>query len=589
MTHPTQPQAGPTTTPSAAPLHPTQPEALGAEPPTTPLAARAPAAETVAGRTFGRYELLEEIAHGGMGVVYKAWDRQVERLVALKMIRSGLLAEADEVARFCREAQAVVRLSHPHIIQVYDVGQIDGCPYFTMQLAPGGSLDRHLPRLVPDARAAAALIEKVARAVEHAHRRGILHRDLKPANLLLGEGDEPLVGDFGLAKFFQADNDELTKSGVIPGTPAYMAPEQAAGRAEDVGPATDVWALGVILYELLTGQKWAAGRNREEILHRILTETPPRPSEVRPDLDPALELVVLHCLERDPARRYASAGALADDLGRWLRGDLSTLPDLRAPGRAGRRWWRRPRWAVALLLCAALALGASLLWLKPRPPAPDAPVTLIDGVGPVGELNWIVGGKDIVPGPAGEGLSIRSDHTAMAQLLDEPPWESYRLEAEVRHDTGREGGAVGIYFGRRPCSSPAGPGHLVCPVGFTDHGERHGYMYARMWYMPDKNPSHFAQAHPWLGDHLLGERPEDEPPDWRKLAVEVTPGEVRIFFGEKQVLTATVNQIGLQGQSAFDDVAGVDWTSVPRGGIGIYVNPDGGATFRNMVVRPLHP
>jgi serine/threonine-protein kinase len=266
----------------------------------------------------GRYVLLAEVASGGMGVVYLGEDRVVGRRVALKMIRAGFFACVQEVERFTREARALALLSHPHVVQVYDFGQSEGRPFFTMQLAPGGTLAGHLDRYRADARAAVALVEKVARGVQHAHQQGILHRDLKPANVLLGGGDEPLVSDFGLVKFLHAEGDGLTQAGPTPGTPAYMAPEQAGGRAEEVGPRTDVWSLGVILYELVAGRRPFEGRTREEVLHRILTTPVPPPRTLRPALDPALEAVLLKCLEKEPGRRYGSAGALAEDLARWL-------------------------------------------------------------------------------------------------------------------------------------------------------------------------------------------------------------------------------------------------------------------------------
>jgi serine/threonine-protein kinase len=277
---------------------------------------------TAGNRWIGRYEVIGELASGGMGVVYQAEDRQMNRRVALKMIRGGIFAGAEEVKRFHREARALAQLNHPHIIQVYDFGEVDSRPYFTMQLVTGGSLAGHMTRFGGDERTVVALIEKVAWAVQHAHERGILHRDLKPANVLLGDGDEPVVSDFGLVKFLHAEAEGLTQTGLTPGTPAYMAPEQAAGRNQAISPRTDVWALGVILYELLCGRRPFTGDSREAMLHHILTKPVPAPCTRRPDIDPVLEAVVLKCLAKEPGDRYATAGDLADDLGRWLRGEL---------------------------------------------------------------------------------------------------------------------------------------------------------------------------------------------------------------------------------------------------------------------------
>jgi serine/threonine-protein kinase len=564
----------------------------GDERPTTPEAPAAPSGPAAVGRRVGRYELLAEIAHGGMGVVYKAQDTRVGRPVALKIVRAGVFAQPEEVERFCREAQAVVRLGHPHIVQVYDVGYADERPYFTMQLAPGGSLAQHLARFTPDPRAAVALVEKVARAVEHAHRRGILHRDLKPANVLLGAGDEPLVADFGLAKFLDADADGLTQTGVTPGTPSYMAPEQAAGRRQEVSPCTDVWALGVILYELLTGRRPIIGGSREEILHRILTTAPPRPRELRPDLDAALEAVVLRCLEKDPARRYASAGDLADELGRWLRGEL---PAPAGPGRPGglRQMLRgHPvrSTAAALCLAIALALGAALLWPRLRPAAPpvpgEAPPLVLIGEGrPLPVLNWIAGEQGAVVEPADEGLAIHSPGTCVLELLPAPPWERYRLEAEVRHDATRHG-SVGVYFGSGGHPSGQGPFHLLCSVGFADQGNLTGRMDTRLWRMPDDAPAQYAAArcadHPFDGAARAG-----VPAPWRPLAVEVGPEEIRLFFDGQYVGTLSPAEIGRRGSALFADAPSLTWDAVPQGGIGLYIDTEGAATFRHVAVRPL--
>src|SRR5262249_41402341 len=237
--------------------------------------------------------------------------------------------------------------------------------------------------------------------------------------------------------------------GVTPGTPAYMAPEQAAGRRNEVGPQTDVWALGVILYELLTGHRPINGMNREEILHQILTTTPRRPRELVPSIDPLLEAQVLRCLEKDSARRYASAGALADDLARWLRGEVSRLPKLDRPARLP-RMLRRNAVRVGIMgacLAGILILAGVALWRQVHPavaPPPEKIVLIGDGhVLPF--LNWIAGGQGAEAKPAGDGLLIHSADTSLLELLPAAPWERYRLEAEVRLDETTEG-QVGLYF-----------------------------------------------------------------------------------------------------------------------------------------------
>lgn len=265
------------------------------------------------------YELLDVIARGGMGVIYRARQRSLNRLVALKTIDSGVWASAKHLRRFRIEAEAMARLDHPQIVPIYDVGECDGMCYFSMRLLEGGSLADHLSRFAADPWAAAILMTQVARAVHHAHQRGILHRDLKPSNILLDSEDRPQIADFGLAKRFGGEVD-LTISGMVVGTPAYMAPEQAVGHRADVTVACDVYGLGAILYAMLTGNPPVEGEVLSEILLRLREQQPTSPRSLNRRVDRALEAICLKCLEKDPRRRYATAEALAEDLDRYLAG-----------------------------------------------------------------------------------------------------------------------------------------------------------------------------------------------------------------------------------------------------------------------------
>ena len=275
--------------------------------------------DAVGSTSFGNFDSLEEIARGGMGVVYKAQHRHLNRPVALKMILAGQFASEQDIQRFQREAEAAAKLDHPSIVPIHEIGQIGNHHYFSMKLVEGGSLASELSRLRADVRQCIEMLVKVARAVHYAHQRGILHRDLKPANILLDEHDQPMVTDLGLARELDSTDRSITQTGAVVGTPAYMPPEQAAGD-KDVTTSADIYALGAIMYELLTGQPPHSGETPMSVLMKVMNEEPKSPRSIDNKIDRTLEVVCLKCLERDPAKRYTSAAALADDLENWLAG-----------------------------------------------------------------------------------------------------------------------------------------------------------------------------------------------------------------------------------------------------------------------------
>ena len=307
----------------------------------------------------GDYDLLGILGKGGMGVVYEARHRRLNRVVALKMMRDGSLPDDSELIRFRNEAEAVARLDHPHIVPIYEVGEAGGKPYLSMKLVRGESLAELVPKMTADYRSSAVVVGKAAAAVQHAHERGILHRDLKPANVLVDERGEPHVTDFGLARRIDKESD-LTQSGAIMGTPGYVAPEQAEGRREAVTTSADVYGLGAILYALLTGRAPFVGDSVYEIIRKVREWQPDPPSRLNPSVPRDLEIICLKCLEKDPRRRYPSAAALAEDLDRWVQGEPIAA---RPVGSAERFWkWCRRRPALsglAALLVLALAVGVT--------------------------------------------------------------------------------------------------------------------------------------------------------------------------------------------------------------------------------------
>jgi serine/threonine protein kinase len=271
-------------------------------------------------KEFGDYFLLSEIARGGMGIVYRARQKGLDRIVALKMILAGRLAGDDDLQRFLTEAQAAAHLQHPNIVAVHEVGQVDGQYFFSMEYINGPSLAGRLSTGPLPGKVAARYVQVVARAVHYAHKSGILHRDLKPSNILLDSADEPHVTDFGLAKKLGGSSSQ-TRTGAVMGTPSYMAPEQAAGKIRELGPACDVYGLGAVLYELLTARPPFRSETAMDTMMQVLDRLPVPPRLLNPKVDRDLETICLKCLEKDPRRRYSSAEALAEDLQRYQNGE----------------------------------------------------------------------------------------------------------------------------------------------------------------------------------------------------------------------------------------------------------------------------
>ncbi len=312
---------------------------------------------------IGNYQILEEIGRGGMGVIYRARQRHSRRIVALKRILSYHADSQETLARFRREAQAAASLDHPNILPIYEVSECDdGLPFFSMKFAGGGSLLDAAPALRGEPRRSVALMAKVARAVQYAHGQGILHRDLKPGNILLDGRGEPLVSDFGLAKWLDTSS-HLTRTLTIFGTPGYIAPEQVNGSAGKLGPASDVYSLGAILFDLLAGRPPILGEHALKVIQQASEKPAPKLRTLMPGLDRDLETICAKCLDREPSARYRCAGALAEDLERWLEGRHIIARPVSPPARAWRWMRRNPVIAgmAALLMVLGSAVGV-MIW-----------------------------------------------------------------------------------------------------------------------------------------------------------------------------------------------------------------------------------
>jgi serine/threonine protein kinase/HEAT repeat protein len=364
------------------PLHPAAPPqepATAVHPNNLPL--------SDAGRpTIPGFEIIEELGRGGMGVVYKARQVSLNRFVALKVILAGPFAGPEQLARFRVEAEALARLQHAGIVQIHEIGSHAGHSYLALEYVSGDTLNRNCAGRPLPATKAAQLVETLSRAVQYAHQRGIIHRDLKPGNVLLAEDGQPKITDFGLAKLLDiqpgtATPGPQTQSGTILGTPAYMAPEQAGGKRGTVGPATDVYALGAILYELLTGRPPFQAETPLDVILKVATEEPTPPRSLQPGRPAELEAVCLKCMHKDPKTRYASAMELGEDLHRFLAGEATEARPV-SSGERPRRWvWRR-RWR---LVGAGAAAGTAILAgvlifavFHRRPPAKAAPMSILE-------------------------------------------------------------------------------------------------------------------------------------------------------------------------------------------------------------------
>jgi serine/threonine protein kinase len=565
----------------------------------------------VAEGNFGSFKFVHEIARGGMGVVWLALEVGLDRYVAVKTIREDRLNSGkDPSNRFLLEARATAQLRHANIVPVYAFGMHEGKLFLAMQFLSGGSLSRQVTRLCQEEpTVAVCLVEKVTRAVEFAHSRNVMHRDIKPANILLDEVGEPYISDFGLAKPLDTPSELTDPGDSVPGTPAYMSPEQAAGRATEVGPTTDVWALGVVLFELLTGQRPFPGKLSHEVLNQIKFSEPISLRSLRPAIDGSLEAIILRCLRKDPKARYASAGALADDLRRWQLGE----PTIACPEGWIARKARsvRPYAAyIAAAVITAILLGlfglrsgadvgrnsheppeSRLIAINNRLASHQRTALLGDDGLPVW-FHQLLGNISLQQYPVAPGtLHLSTWERGLVELLPAPPASSFRFETEIHPDGMTATGESGIYFGCSPRETPRGPEYWFAQLTLGDiKGNRLSFKYHR--YQPETVTQRSENYEKQVRTKILPVPPASEGIVYHQLAVEVTPGKVSVFC-DRDLLTEIREEDFWQTNKSLlypNTVYGPDFPEwfTPRGGLGLY-ECTANSLYRKTEVIPLTP
>jgi len=566
--------------------------------------APAPAAQPAVGPIPG-YEILSVLGRGGMGIVYQARQVQLKRLVALKMIRAGDLADDSERARFRTEVEAVARLHHPNIVQIYQVGEHNGQPFCALEFVSGGTLADRLAGTPQTPRQAAELVRTLALAMDVAHQRGIVHRDLKPGNVLLTTDGTPKITDFGLAKHLDEDTAQ-TRTGAVMGTPAYMAPEQALGQ-KTVGPPADVYAVGAILYEMLTGRPPFKGATALDTLDQVRSQEPAPVRTLQRQVPLDLETICLKCLEKQPGKRYTTAAELANRLGLFLDG--KPIPE-RPPGWLSkiRRWvWAHPLLTTAAILLVVVTSVALLAahYLDPERPRKEVQNTLER------RRPYVFKGTEQLPGPfrqvygkpapltrteQAQHFSVERLATALWELTDDPRCDRYRFSAEVRHDNAGGASLVGLYFGYRKIPVAKGQQRAgFYTLSFADRGSGvtlgQVLLEARLLKVP---PEDYVAFGPIDGRPFQPALPLREDGPWRKLQIVVTPEGIEAMW-EKE--PGALERVGFRPAKQMEKALAVLGLSIldlrdvptdfrPRSGLGLYVS-GGKASFRNVTVQPL--
>jgi serine/threonine-protein kinase len=571
------------------------------------------------------YRVLRRLGGGGMGDVYEAVN-VLERHFALKVIRPDR-ASPEFNARFRKEAATLQDLNHPHVVRIFEYNETGGVPFFTMRLLTGGTLASRMAEFQASSRKAAALVGQVAEALAYLHRRGILHRDLKPPNIMFDDEDRPIITDFGLTKELTGRSSEppllqtpeppgndvantpavteeksttpaaLTINGRL-GTLAYMSPEQVRGNPAEIDARTDIWALGIVFYELLMGYRPFSAANNADIERQILTADPQWPQSV-PDLKP----IVLKCLEKDPHNRYATAADLAKDLRAWALANTSSAhapADIGHLQRLTKTLSRHPLVTAVVAASILLASVLAIFWIKDKSksgaPASPGSIELIGKSGLAVPYRWPCGPADLST-PEASVVRVKADDRRLLQLLETVPWESYRFEAEVL-DQSLEPGEIGIYIAHVEQPVEKYLEHWLCALTFAEAELIPGANPAKpkegkCTFTPLglRDPSSTLQLDVAMNQRLF----DVEQGRWRKLMIEIDSTSVtatwhkdedpfcRVVRGKiEKDMVKQLNELLATGLARISSRPTLDWT----GGLGLYCR-QGTALFRNVKVEAI--
>lgn len=554
---------------------------------------------------FAGYNVVSVLGHGGMGVVFKAHHFELNRIVAIKTIRLDSSFRKETRERFAREARILAKLNHPAIIAIYDINGEAEPPFFTMEYVAGGTLAGRMTDY-REPKKAVELVAKIARAVHYAHRLGILHRDLKPANILLDEQGQPKVGDFGLARLYESSSD-LTQSGETLGTTGYMAPEQAAGKPAEFSPATDIWALGIVLYELVCETRPFVGANRQETVQKILQQEMKFPGDRTTKIDPKLKAIINRCLQKSPADRYASGEALASDLEAYLRGEPIAAPAVSPVRTFFRRNAQRMLIGAGMVVLLAIMVAIAFRLQTPDPTPStrtDPPeilerykadlsanksVELIGAVGTPAFYRWVTEGHRPPAASTKRAFHLESAGLCLMELLPPGIGAVFQVSAEVL-DSSSPNGEVGIYFGHSLHQTTKGTEHWFAAQSFSetpgvDATERKPQLQTIRYRPRTENAGqHFFRFKIHEGIPLKADGRK-----WRKIEIKVRPAKVETYWEGKLFHTVTLDQMNdlyssvLQSSNPTVEVPPV---FNPTGGVGLLVNR-ADASFRNVVVTLL--